>query len=1036
MQISYTTNKKKFRKVYFLSGNATTGNRVPLDPKDFSEMQDIWLEQLDNFVRAIRGSDAGIVDGCDVMVQAKEDGTGFEVIVANGTFYVNSTMAQILQAHALDIPTPDWQGVKTFYFIAKPVIRTFIPTVIGEPGFSVLAGRPTSNRAEIAFDLELVEELPEDWHVLLCELRVNESVTSINDIELILSGRNILMNMKSIQDAAVYAKAMLDEHLVFYFDKQDLVGEIDGVNNVFRTKYPLLSNTTVEIYVNNELLAPESYTVTTTDLWDTTHEAPVTEIVFNSIPAEDTILQASYYPEQHVQYLSKFRFAEHLGAASEDHDNRYYTEAEIDAWRVEHNADETAHPTHVLWTDFEEWKGLHTSAASTDHDNVYSRLGHGHTIDDVELLRNQIVNLSEQIGYGDAAYYTITQMITSGVDGINRIFPITHSLLDNGVGFVKQVRADITNDAIKNPAVLTVIDAAEDFASPSVGAFSEPKMLSQRFVNANPTACAQLDDEIWAIWAAKESESDSRIYFASYAPGNGFFSPATSPTLLCNPDSKVACTVVHSVNPTVNQRVVIVWNYDNMLYYSHIDKGQTEWRNAMALPETDGALDVSVCWVNDGVTSAGRLHVLYVKEAPTTGKKAIYRRIYEIDMLEVEGDKAITFGDINTGSPVIVQDRSADKKVWYGWVSRDEDVFSGDYDNSCSLRFMIVDKYSPTVYQEATVLAGIKNLNIGSSLTFVPHATGIYALYTAYEANQYGIYYNDFDFWGNPVGTPIYLEAGHRASGAVSGDGSLWVIYQYLSSIYFRAREAGAGEVKWNIATQELEFERAPVSIPIYVDIAIPIQSLNKRVSALESTAADNEELMAQQIRDVITSMGLNIPQERINAMREKMIVEAGIEVDSRRIALEYDKALYNKFFDATDGIPDGIHPVVLKGGSAGLFIHSGLVHDKMGKLYNPTNKIIKIYTRVYNDGFVNTSGRLRVEVHGDLECLAVRLTSGMTETPLDASVYWLPIADGQMFTELNYSGNINYMANNNYGLEIEILPGGWIYDWVVFMKS
>ena len=150
MRVTYATNKKKFKKVYFLSGNPTSGNRVVLDPKDFSEMQDIWLEQLDNFVMAIRGEDGGVVSGCEVIVQAKADGTGFEVVVAGGKFYVNSTMIQIMLAHALTVPTPDWAGIKTWYFIAKPVVTTFIPTVIGEPGFSVLAGRPTSNRAELA----------------------------------------------------------------------------------------------------------------------------------------------------------------------------------------------------------------------------------------------------------------------------------------------------------------------------------------------------------------------------------------------------------------------------------------------------------------------------------------------------------------------------------------------------------------------------------------------------------------------------------------------------------------------------------------------------------------------------------------------------------------------------------------------------------------------------------------------------------------------------------------------------------------------
>lgn len=1039
MQISYTTNKKKFRKVYFLSGNPVTGNRVVLDPSDFGEMQDIWLEQLDNFVKAIRGSDSGIVEGCEVFLQATTDGW-FEIVLNRGKMYVNSTMVQVMEAHSYRLPVPNWTGVKTFYFIAKPVIKTFIPSVIGEPGFSTLAGRPTSNRAEIAFDLELVDTLPtNEWYILLAEIRMNESVNSISDIELNLESRNVLMQMRDIQDAAVYAKAVLDEHLTFYFDEQELIGVVDGANKIFKSKYAIMKGTEIKVFKNHVELATSDYSVTTTEDWETSHINPVSTIEVSIAPVNDEILTISYYPEQHIQYLSKFRFAEHIGSESPDHDNRYYTETEVDTWRTAHNVDVTAHPTHVLWTDFNAWVAQHTSASTSDHDQTYSRLDHGHTIDDVQNLRKNLNSLSEQIGYGNDDFYIVTQQITDNVDGVNTIFTVNNQLINDGLGYVRSVRADITNDAVRNPAVLSVIDATENFTSPTVGAFSEPKLLSQRFLNNNPSACVQLDDEVWAVWVAKESETSSHIWFASYAQGNGFFSPATSTMLACNPDSRVSISVVYSLDPTINQRIVMVWDYNNQLYYSHIDRGQTDWRNAVPLPNTVGAKDAAICWVDDDVTSSGRLHVLYTKPA-ASGKTAIYRKLYEIDLLEVDVETAITFGDIDTVHPVIVQATDTEKKVWYGWIAKEENFGWApgviiDNDNSCKLQYKIIDKYSPTVYQETAVLGGVENLNVASGLAFIRQPTGIWIQYSIYENGQYNLYYKEFDFVSNAVSDAVFLEKGTQVGGAVSSDGVVWIIYQYLNSIYFRAREAGAGEVKWNLATKTLEFERAPVSIPIFVDIALPLRSLNLRVSELESMRSDTEELMMQNIRHVIDSMGLNIPQEYINALREKTIVEADIEIDTRRKSYGYQKVIYNKFFFADNGLPTGINNTVSKGGNAVLFVDSGLTHENTGKIINTTNQIIKIYSTIYNTSYFS-DGHIMVDMHGDLQCLAIKITSQMNTSPLAGGISWIEVADSELGQPLDWSGNVNFVNTQDFGVEIEILPGGWLYDWALFTNT
>lgn len=1029
MHVEYENVNKNFRKVSFLNGRPKTGNRVVLDPRDFNEMQDIWLEQLDNFVFVVRGAETGIVDGCEVLMQMNDENK-IEATVSAGHVFVNSTLVRIVKSYGVVIPEVTWVGYKRHYFILKPSVQSFMPTAIGEPGFSEMAGRVTSNRVEVVFDLEIVDELPEDWYVLLAELDIPEFVNSLNDVRLIFDSRNMIMTMPEIQEAALYAKTVAEEHLEFYFEKQELIGDVNSSNNVFTTKYAVIKESEFEIYANDVLVPSNQYNFITTSDWETSKEKPKTTITFLQPIAAGTVLTASYYPEHHIQYLSKFRFYDHIDAASEDHDNRYYTEAEDDAWRDAHNVDVAAHPTHVLWTAFNDWVDAHTSSNTHDHDSVYTRIGHKHTIDDTVKLRDRLVQLSEQIGYGRDDYYIVTQEITSDIDGVNKIFPVSNSLIDNGLGYVKQIRADITNDAVRNPTVITVIPATEDFASPSVGAFSEPKLISQRNLNRQPEVVAQNDDEVFAVWVGEELPNQARIYFASYKQGDGFFAPATTTGLVCNPDSRVSATVVSSLNPQINQRVVVVWDYNDQLYYAHIDKGQTEWSAAIPLPNSAGASDACVCWVDDGFTSAGTLHVLYVKDDAVTGHKVIYKKQYEIDLLEVGNEVALTIGDIDRVYPYMTQEDSLNKRIWIGWIERTDNIpLTQDYDNSCRLKYQIVDRYSPTVYQAESDLGSITNLNIASDFSFSSNGGQMWVQFSVFEGGQFAVYYQEFEYDGNSIGEPVFLEYGHSAGAVVTSDTVVWSVYQYLNSIYFRARENGAGEVKWNLATKELEFERAPVAIPFFIDIAVPLRSLNKRISELESRNADSEALIFQHIRSILEAMHLDIPQESVNFMREKVMVESETDLDTRRLVLGKEKVIFDKFYEV-----DKLSPVVLKGGNPTLFENSGLEHERMGKLTNPTNQSIKIYSKVFNTGGFMSDGNITVDMHGDLECLSIKITSQMTVSPHVDVTDWYEIADAELGKPLNYLGVASFTGNNDFGVEIEILPGGWIYDWALFL--
>jgi hypothetical protein len=284
---------------------------------------------------------------------------------------------------------------------------------------------------------------------------------------------------------------------------------------------------------------------------------------------------------------------------------------------------------------------------------------------------------------------------------------------------------------------------------------------------------------------------------------------------------------------------------------------------------------------------------------------------------------------------------------------------------------------------------------------------------------------------------PVFLINGQKHGVAISTDKAIWTSYDYADSIYYRVREPGMGEVKWNAAIKQLEFERPPVSIPIMVDIAVPIRSLSERISVLESQGADNEEVIAQKIRDAIESLGLDIPLERLRAMRDKVIVETGINVDNRKQAYGYDFFVYNKFFgtDLVNNCPEGILPIITKAGSTTLYSNGGLVHDEMGKIYNPTGRVIQLFSRIYATTEM-PNGHIRFEVNGDLNCLSFRITSSMNVSPFDPSIHWIAIPQQSMGVDVNLSGDASFCAHHNFGVEITILPGGWIYDWALFMKK
>ena len=1073
-KIDYPLSYKQFTGVKFISSDPTSGNRIKLDPRDFNEMQDIWLQHIDNFIKAVRGNDIGVIEGCEVRVQQKQnvdsDTSVYEAVVSPGYVYVNAALIRIVFNHSLELPTErDWSGFKNYYLVLVPEIREFAPTQLGEPGMSAMAGRTTSHRMEIGFSLGLVDEIPNappinsplftealmssesfealsrkhniPWFVVLSEIKIRNIISGLEDIIIDNSNVSRLMVISQVQSIAIGAAESIQKHIKSFLHKEPLVGEIDGINKIFyfADNYQLLpdSKHLFSLYLNNELLENTYYEIQKTDDWITSsNHYNKYFIEFYDAPSAGSILSASYFVDHHPQYLSNFSFAEHC--ESSDHDERYYTESEDDIWRDAHNNSDASHPLHLTRASFENWKLQHISAETTEHDNAYTRLGHRHSIGDTDELQDNLVELSQCIGYGNDDHYIVSQEIYENVDGENKIFPLTCELLDNGEGYLKNVRADISHDSVKNPALLSIIDASDEFSSES-GAFSVAKQVSMQNYNKKPCSVIQSDGEVWSIWASTNlSNYDSEIWFASYKQGDGFFSPSTPTGLSCHENSRISADTITSLVPSIDQRIVLVWYFDGLIRYTYIDKGQTSWaEHLVSIPNTEDCIDPAIKWVSDG-TALGRLHLVYRKRSDS-GKWAIYRRIFELDLTEYGNEKKLSGDQEHYFNPIILQDRTNLKRVWYGWIKQPATSTS---DNDCLFEAIVMGNNSDAIYIPCFNLGGAQDLNSESSISWANNQSGIYAQFSRLVGSSFETLYLQLNTNGSIISEATFFVASQNQTVVIANDDSIWSFYDHIGTIYYRALQQGIGNVKWNKALRYIEFQSPPVNgSVIWLDIAVPIKSLNARVSELESQKASDEEALAVKIRAAISSMGLGFPLARLAALKEKIIVESSIEMDNRREVYGYDVVFYDKFFASYNNEklrPAGCNDTVIKGGNPTAFQNSGLIYDEMGKITNPTGKTIKIYSTIRQKTDFLSNGFVRLEIRGEaeLECVEARITSNMHPDPTSTTINWFPIAKTNIGKEIDMSSYLTFMSSGDFGIEITLLPGGYIYDWALFLKK
>ena len=490
--------------------------------------------------------------------------------------------------------------------------------------------------------------------------------------------------------------------------------------------------------------------------------------------------------------------------------------------------------------------------------------------------------------------------------------------------------------------------------------------------------------------------------------------------------------------PRLIKRISLVWHYDGFIRYTYIEQGQTDWLTHFTrIPNSDDCFEPAISWINDGST-LGKLHLLYKKEIDS--KWVICRRIFEIDLAEFGSQVTISGQEYDSSAPIIVQDKTSIKRVWYGWIKASDDRSNPDYDNSNSFEAVVYDKSSNAIYLPIFNLAGINNLNLDSSISWTSTPTGLKIQYSKLLGNSFEIFYQLINNNGIAIGTATQIATGQNQTTSISSDKSEWVFYDYLGTIYYRLQKFGMGQVKWDKFLRHIEFQYPPINGSIInIDIAVPIKSLNSRVSELESDKASNEEVLAVLVRNTIESMGLLVPLERIASLKEKLAVEASIETDNRRKVYNYDHVFYDKFFVSRDN--ENLRPaycssLVLKNGSPTEFETCGLEYDDMGKITNNTGQVIKFYSTVYYKENFFTNGFLRLEVHGDLECIETRITSNHSVSPFDNNINWFEISPAGWGQDISLTANAEFVENNQFGIEITLLPGGYIYDWALFLKQ
>lgn len=170
----YTQNgipvaNKIFEKVVFKSG-------LNVSPYDLVALQDVMIRDYDNFLFATRGLINGVykteydpikdelLPGLEVSIQEASvlnPTSNYELRVSKGKAYIGGKLVALPIVDYIEIPDNNlYPDPITLHVILEREVKDFVPTALGQPGFSLSDGKYTSDRKEVLYKLRLVDELP------------------------------------------------------------------------------------------------------------------------------------------------------------------------------------------------------------------------------------------------------------------------------------------------------------------------------------------------------------------------------------------------------------------------------------------------------------------------------------------------------------------------------------------------------------------------------------------------------------------------------------------------------------------------------------------------------------------------------------------------------------------------------------------------------------------------------------------------------------------------------------------------------------
>jgi hypothetical protein len=327
-------------------------------------------------------------------------------------------------------------------------------------------------------------------------LIVNPSMSSITQEKIwymphsasleLTDTRDIMEDLPSVIDAAFQAIHDIAEHTTKCFTKYVPYGLNDGytpgpngIDDITSPNYnpngnifwvlPIATGEDIIVYDDYIEINQSEYIVT--DVEERTYNEngqsitkELGKITFNTPPAADRKLTVTFYHDAHTIYLENAKHELHRNDISahplyinneemSEHlanDDIYNTCPDI----IDGELPVIAHDNRYYPMSISDSK---YSETEHNHDELYSLLEHNHQISEIDTLQEQLIKIEDNIGVYNKTTRLIMEQFEEGVDGLRDHFIIDSLLMQDETVQLIGIRADLTEDSIDNPVILTLL---------------------------------------------------------------------------------------------------------------------------------------------------------------------------------------------------------------------------------------------------------------------------------------------------------------------------------------------------------------------------------------------------------------------------------------------------------------------------------------------------------------------------------------------------------------------------------------------------